>query len=74
MDCDVDTYVNQQYYMLKDRLWSRIHPPIDGMLCLPCAEKRLGRSLTRKDFKNVAVNAGQARVCPELAVRLASDP
>lgn len=51
MDCDVDTYVNEQFYMLKDRLWRKINPSIDGMLRLPCAEKRLGRALTRRDFK-----------------------
>jgi hypothetical protein len=44
------------------------------MLCLPCAEKRLGRSLSRKDLKDVPVNTGQARDCPELAARLARDP
>jgi hypothetical protein len=74
MDCDVDTYVNQHYYMLKNRLWKRINPSVDGMLCLPCAEKRLGRSLSRKDFKDIPLNISQSRVCPELAARLARDP
>jgi hypothetical protein len=74
MDCDADTYVNEQFYMLKDRIWKRINPLVDGMLCLPCAEKRLGRSLRHMDFKNVPLNTGQARVCPELAMRLASHP
>lgn len=71
-DCDVDTYVNQQYYMLKNRVWRRIageNPDI--MLCLSCAERRLGRGLKRDDFQRVPVNTGQARVCPELAQRLA---
>lgn len=74
IDCDIDTYTNQQYYMLSDDLWQRIHPAIDGMLCLPCAERRLGRQLTRSDFKDLPINAGQARVCPELAARLDRDP
>jgi len=74
MDCDVDTYVNEQYYMLKDRLWRKIHPSTDGMLCLSCAEKRLGRPLTRRDFTSARLNTGQARICPELAARLARDP
>jgi hypothetical protein len=74
LDCDADTYVNQQYYMLKDELWKKINPSIDGMLCLPCVEKRLRRSLTRKDFKRGAINTGQARVCPELAKRLRRAP
>jgi hypothetical protein len=74
MDCDADTYVSEQYYALKDRLWKRINPAIDGMLCLPCAEKRLGRPLSRRDFKNKPVNGNQARICPELAARLNRDP
>jgi hypothetical protein len=74
VDCDADTYANEQFYMLKDRLWKRINPSIDGMLCLPCAEKRLGRPLSRRDFKKVPVNSNQARICPELAVRLNRDP
>jgi hypothetical protein len=70
-DCDVDTYANQHYYMLKNRVWKLIAPKDAGvMLCLPCAEKRLGRSLHQDDFRRVAVNRGQARVCPELAERL----
>jgi hypothetical protein len=74
MDCDVDTYVNQQYYILKDGLWKSINRAIDGMLCLGCAEKRLGRPLSRKDFKKAPLNQGQARVCAELAARLRRDP
>jgi hypothetical protein len=74
MDCDADTYVNEQYYVLKDRLWKTINPGVDGMLCLGCVEKRLGRTLGRKDFKKVPVNQAQARVCPELAARLNRDP
>ena len=74
IDCDADTHVNEQYYVLKDRLWKRINPLIDGMLCLPCAEKRLGRPLSRRDFKKMPVNTNQARLCPELAARLAKDP
>lgn len=50
MDCDADTYVNELCYMLKNRVWTRINPLIDGMLYLPCAEKRLGRPLSRRDF------------------------
>lgn len=74
MDCDSDTYVTQQYYMLKDRLWKNVNPKVDGMLCLGCAENRLGRSLNRKDFKRTRLNALQARVCPELAARLRRRP
>ncbi len=71
MDCGVDTYSNQQYYMLWYKVWRSINYKIDGMLCLDCAEKRLGRGLTSNDFSRARVNAGQAKVCPELALRLA---
>jgi hypothetical protein len=74
MDCSADTNKHEQYYALKDRLWRRINPAVDGMLCLPCAEKRLGRPLSRPDFKDVPVNAKQALICPELALRLNRDP
>lgn len=70
MDCDADTYVNQQYYMLLYKVWRSINYKIDGMLCLPCAEKRLGRPLTREDFSRARINAHQAEVCPSLAERL----
>ncbi len=70
MDCGVDTDKSQEYYMLKLPVWRKINPQIDGMLCLLCAEKRLGRRLKSTDFSNAPVNQGQAKVCPELAARL----
>ena len=70
LDCGKDTYRSQEYYMLLYKIWRSIHPAIDGMLCLDCAERRLGRGLTRHDFSGARVNAGQARVCPALAERL----
>jgi Protein of unknown function (DUF3085) len=74
LDCDSDTFLSQEYYMLKDRLWKQIHPKIEGMLCLKCAERRLGRALTGQDFKRVPLNTIQARLCPELAERMNRHP
>lgn len=74
MDCGKDTNRSQKYYMLKYKLWRAIHYKIDGMLCLACAEHRLGRPLVRDDFSRAPVNEGQARVCPELALQLARVP
>lgn len=37
-------------YRLLDELWARVNPAIEGMLCLECVEKRLGRQLTPDDF------------------------
>ena len=69
-DCDVDTYINQQYYVLHDELWEQVAPRVDSMLCLNCVEIRLGRLLNKGDFASVPLNQQQASVCPELFARL----
>lgn len=71
MDCKADTYASEEYYMLRLGLWRSINHKVDGMLCLRCAECRLRRGLTGRDFTDAKVNKGQARVCQELAKRLA---
>lgn len=70
MDCGVDTDASNEYYALKDSVWRRINPLILGLLCLKCAEDRLGRSLARSDFSAAPINARSALHCPELADRL----
>jgi len=70
VDGDVDTFVNEHFYMLRNKLWAQIAPDVAGMLCLDCAEKRLGRSLNKSDFAAVPLNKQQARVCPKLSARL----
>lgn len=70
MDCQMDTNQAQQYYMLKMSVWYRINQEIDGMLCIECVEKRLGRKLVASDFTNAPVNASQAEFCKILADRL----
>lgn len=71
MDCGCDTRRNEQYYMVRNGLWRSVNPKVDGMLCLPCLERRLARGLRARDFTGARLNAAQARVCPELALRLA---
>jgi len=58
--------------MLRDDLWRQLvrRPHRKGMLCLDCAERRLGRDLNEADFKKVPVNTQQAKICPALARRL----
>jgi hypothetical protein len=34
IDCDVETYVNQQYFMLTNHLWNDSNLSIAGVLCL----------------------------------------
>lgn len=61
LDCGVNTHpltedgINE-YYMVYDYIW-----PIgkqDGMLCIDCLEKRIGRKLVPGDFTKAPVNAG----------------
>jgi hypothetical protein len=70
MDCGKNTHASKEYYALKDTVWRRINPIILGMLCLKCAEDRLGRPLCRSDFSAAPINARGALRCPELADRL----
>jgi hypothetical protein len=70
MDCGVNTLEKNNYYMLNDEIWKKIHPIDMGMLCIPCAERRLGRKLNASDFTDAPINALMARVCGALNDRL----
>ena len=54
LDCGVDTGAIDEYYRVTNELWARVNPGGDGMLCIGCLEKRLGRELTPDDFPNGA--------------------
>ncbi len=56
LDCGADTSAIREYYMLHDAVWKEINPRGDGMLCVGCAEERLGRMLTPADFMRAEVN------------------
>ena len=60
LDCGFDTYYGE-YYMLADKLWLQANPKIDGMLCIGCVEKRLGRKLKKEDFINCPLNSFSGR-------------
>jgi hypothetical protein len=70
MDCHIDTNKSESYYMVRDGLWLSVNRNVDGMLCLPCLERRLGRSLRAFDFTRAPINERQARVCADIAERL----
>lgn len=55
-DCDVDTGKIYEHYFINTELWLQVMPSINGMLCIPCLEKRLGRQLTKTDFPPVWIN------------------
>jgi hypothetical protein len=55
IDCEVDT--RSEYYMVHDWVWELSGMnPYDGMLCIGCLEKRLGRKLIKGDFPNIPIN------------------
>jgi len=56
LDCKIDTGKAYEHYMLIDKIWSKIHNSNKGMLCIGCAETRLGRRLNSGDFKDCHVN------------------
>lgn len=56
LDCNVDTGKIGEHYMLIDSTWAKIHNSKKGMLCIGCAEKRLGRQLNYSDFNTSYIN------------------
>jgi hypothetical protein len=59
LDCKVDTGKIGEHYMLTDSTWYQIHNSNQGMICLGCVEKRLGRKLVATDFNDSHVNRPQ---------------
>lgn len=55
-DCKLSTLYVGEYYMVHNELWDKAYPEHDGMLCIACLEKRVGRALTRDDFTDALVN------------------
>lgn len=57
VDCGVDTQEIGEYYMVTDSCWKRAGMgKYDGMLCIGCLEKRLGKKLTPRNFKECPLN------------------
>jgi hypothetical protein len=53
--CGVNTSENGEYYMVTNNIW-RLFGAGNGMLCIGCLEKNMGRKLDHYDFLNVPVN------------------
>ncbi len=49
-DCGCMPWDMGEDFYVNDKLWKKIMP-LDGIVCVGCFEKRLGRQLTLKDFK-----------------------
>ena len=57
MDCGVDILEIKEFYMIHDELWAQINPQLEGLLCIGCVEKRLGRKLKPEDFLPYKTNS-----------------
>lgn len=50
-DCRTEIFVDVNMVMVKDALWKNICDKREDNICDKCMEKRLGRPITKKDFK-----------------------
>jgi hypothetical protein len=57
LDCGVDTVAINEFYMVTDDVWRAANPSLDGMLCIECLERRLGRTLGPNDFSDAPCNS-----------------
>ena len=57
LDCGVDILEIKEFYMIHDELWAQINPQLEGLLCIGCVEKRLGRKLKPEDFPSYEANS-----------------
>lgn len=56
VDCSVNTGYIEEYYTVHDKVWKKTGlGSDDGMLCIGCLEKGIGRKLTPKDFNRKAM-------------------
>lgn len=55
IDCTVNTFENDEYYMVQFELWET-YGVEEGMLCIGCLEDRMGRQLTSEDFIEAPIN------------------
>ena len=57
IDCGVNTFDLGEYYNVHDRIWASAGMGShDGMLCIGCLEKRIGRKLEPGDFGYCLIN------------------
>ena len=51
-DCGTEIFVYVNMVMLKDNLWKEICDKEGDYICDHCIEERMGRKITKKDFKD----------------------
>lgn len=55
--CKGAIHIDDDYYMVHDKVWRQAMPTYKGHLHVSCLERRLGRFLTIEDFTGFFVNA-----------------
>lgn len=74
VDCRVDTILAQEYYMVNSDVWALTGlGTYDGMLCISCLEKRIGRALCSQDFPDLPVNTVPMLRSPLLTKRILNE-
>jgi hypothetical protein len=67
-DCGIDTIEAEEFYMVHDHVWEQAWgqisrgTPGEQILCIGCLGRRIGRTLTCRDFTDVPLNDPFARV------------
>lgn len=56
IDCKVDTSRIGEFYFISTALWVEAVGSIQGMLCVGCLERRIGRKLCASDFTDAYIN------------------
>lgn len=57
LDCGIDTGKIKEFYFVTTEIWLQAVDSANGMLCIGCLEKRLGRILDKEDFPNITINS-----------------
>lgn len=73
LDCRTDTGRINEYYVVDTELWLSVVGSLQGMLCIACLERRLGRELNASDFTDAYINhLDWGRKSDKLLLRLTS--
>ena len=73
MDCAQD--VSYEFFVIHNDLWEQaVGDHRLGWICVPCLERRLGRQLTREDFKLCPANVTTFRKTQRVLDRMGGRP
>lgn len=65
-DCTIEIFVDVNMVMLKDELWEKICDHLDDAICDKFIEKRMGRSILPKDFKDPVLHGIKIIPCNDM--------